>query len=102
MPEQQNYRSSRKRQPKQYDRLQRERGPSHPQKRPDGPFEARSFMPHKDGWLITRHQEYSKAEKRLAGNPRHTKHQIIDHSRDAELAEVEKFKARKTKGKKDA
>ena len=58
----------------------RERGPSFPQKKAPGFFEAISFMPHKGEYLRTRHETRAKAEKRLANNSRHTLHEIVDHT----------------------
>lgn len=56
----------------------RERGPSHPQKKPNGRWMAESYMPHRSRYLRTFHDDEVKAHKRLDGNPLHTQKRVID------------------------
>jgi hypothetical protein len=60
--------------------IPRTKGPSHPQKKPNGFFEAITWMPHKEKYLRTFHETRKKAQRRLDGNPRHSQHRIIDHT----------------------
>jgi hypothetical protein len=66
----------------------RQRGPSYPQKKRNGPWEAVSFNNRTGLYMRTHHDSREKAEKRLAGNPRHGNHHIIDHVAEYERAEV--------------
>lgn len=56
----------------------RERGPSHPQRKPNGRFLAQSYQPHRGRYVRTFHETEAKAEKRLRGVPLHTLKRIID------------------------
>lgn len=70
-------------------RSKRVRGPSHPQHRANGPFEAESFNKRTGAYLRTFHHTRAKAEKRLAGNHLHSGHKITDHTAMIEAAERE-------------
>lgn len=70
-------------------KARRERGPSYPRKRPEGPWEAVSFIKAKRKYVRTRHHSREAAEKRLIGvSHRHEQLHIIDHSPPVVAAEV--------------
>lgn len=48
--------------------------------KPQGYFEAISFMPRRNKFLRTFHDTRAKAQRRLDGCPRHTEPHIVDHS----------------------
>lgn len=76
----------------------RVKGPSHPQKKPNGLFEAITWMPHKEKYLRTFHETRKAAQRRLEGNPRHLHHHIVDHTpREVEKPPVKEKKPKKVK-----
>lgn len=78
--------------------IKKEKGPSFPQRKAPGDFEAITWMPHKGTYLVTRHDTRAKAQRRLDGNPRHLRHQLIDHTpREAEAPPVKEKKPKKIK-----
>lgn len=76
----------------------RVKGPSHPQHRPNGAFEAISFNNRTGRYVRTFHHSRAKAEKRLDGNRWHTYKSIVDHTNEIEAAAAAARKAAAKKG----